>query len=309
MFNYLTGIYNITPTPFHPDGTLDEPSLRRLTMFTRDAGVNGMTILGVLGEADKLTESERDRVTRVVIEAAGAEFPICVGTTHAGTDGCIALSRRAQELGARAVMVAAPRLARTNDAALERHYLAVADAIDIPVVVQDFPPAVGGITMSVEFIAKLAAASPRCRFLKLEDEPSPMKVSQVLKANPDVQVFGGLGGMFLLEELRHGAIGTMTGFAFPEILVEIYSKWAAGNRDGATDVFYRYLPLIRFENQQRINLAIRKHIYHLRGVIASSRARAPFTPVDPDTLKDLDDILQRLGVQVAVTIERTAYTQ
>src|SRR6186997_2545193 len=225
MFEYLTGIYNITPTPFKPDGTLDEPSLRTLTEFTRGTRVNGMTILGVLGEADKLTERERERVTEIVIETAGDRFPICVGTTHAGTDGCIAYSRRAQEQGAKAVMVAPPKLARTNDAALERHYLAVAEAIDIPVVVQDFPPAVGGITMSVEFIAKIAAAAARCRFLKLEDEPSPMKVSQVLKANPDVRVFGGLGGMFLLEELRHGAVGTMTGFAFPEILVEIYAKW------------------------------------------------------------------------------------
>jgi 4-hydroxy-tetrahydrodipicolinate synthase len=124
----------------------------------------------------------------------------------------------------------------------------------------------------------------------------------VLKANPEVLVFGGLGGMFLLEELRHGAIGTMTGFAFPEILVDIYRRWSSGDRNGATEVFYRYLPLIRFENQQRINLAIRKHIYHLRGVIASSRARAPFTPVDPDTLKDLDDILQRLGVHVGAAL-------
>ena len=106
MFEYLTGIYNITPTPFTPDGTLDEPSLRKLTDFTRGTRVNGMTILGVLGEADKLTESERDRVTELVIETAGANFPICVGTTHAGTDGCIAYSRRAQQLGARAVMVA-----------------------------------------------------------------------------------------------------------------------------------------------------------------------------------------------------------
>ena len=95
MFEYLTGIYNITPTPFTPDGALDEPSLRRLTEFTRGTRVNGMTILGVLGEADKLTERERDRVTEVVIETAGAGLPICVGTTHAGTDGCIAYSRRA----------------------------------------------------------------------------------------------------------------------------------------------------------------------------------------------------------------------
>ena len=296
MFEYLTGVYNITPTPFTPEGAIDEPSLRRLTEFTRGSGVNGMTILGVLGEADKLIESERDRVIELVLDAAGPGFPICVGTTHAGTDGCIAYSRRAQQLGARAVMVAPPKLARSNDAALERHYRAVADAVDIPVVVQDFPPAVGGITMSVELIARLAAASPRLAFLKLEDDPAPMKITQILALSKEVRIFGGLGGMMFLEELRHGAIGTMTGFAFPEILVEIYTKFMAGDRDGATEVFYKYLPIIRFENQPRINLALRKHIYHLRGVIASSKVRSPFTPVDQDTLADLDDILSRLSL-------------
>ena len=296
MFDYLTGVYNITPTPFHPDGSLDEASLKRLTAFTRDKGVHGMTILGVLGEADKLTEAERDRVIALTIEEAGAGFPICVGTTHAGTDGCIFYSRRAQELGAKAVMVAPPKLARSNDAALKRHYLAVADAIDLPIVVQDFPPAVGGILMSVEFIADLAASSARCLYLKLEDDPTPMKASQVLKANPDVKIFGGLGGMMFLEELAHGAIGTMTGFGFPEILVDIYRKFTAGDVDGATDVFYRYMPIIRFENQARINLALRKEIYQRRGAIASARVRAPFTPVDADTLSDLDHIMRRLGL-------------
>ena len=297
MTDFLTGVYNITPTPFAADGSLDVDSLKRLTLFTRAKGVHGMTILGVLGEADKLTESERDRVIATTVEAAGSGFPICVGTTHAGTDGCIAYSRRAQELGARAVMVAPPKLARANDAALERHYLAVAEAIDIPVVVQDFPPSVGGILMSVDVIARIGAASPRCRYLKLEDEPSPMKVSQVRAANPDIRVLGGLGGMMFLEELRHGAHGTMTGFGYPEILVDIYTRYTAGDIDGATGVFYKYLPLIRFENQPRINLAIRKHIYHRRGAIATPRARAPFAPVDAETLADLDDILRRLDLR------------
>lgn len=294
MSSPIHSVFNITPTPFHDDGALDLESLRRLTVFTRERGVNGMTILGVLGEADKLTESERDRVIATTIEAAGAGFPICVGTTHAGTDGCIAYSRRAEELGAAGVMVAPPRMARVNDAALERHYRAVADAVTIPVVVQDFPPAVGGLLMSVEVIARIGAASPRLRCLKLEDEPSPMKVSQVRAANPDMIVLGGLGGMMFLEELRHGAHGTMTGFAYPEILVDIFQRFTAGDVDGATEVFYRYLPLIRFENQPRINLAIRKHIYHRRGAIASPRARAPYAPVDAETLADLDDILRRL---------------
>ena len=296
MPSLITSVFNITPTPFHDDGSLDLESLRRLTAFTREKGVNGMTILGVLGEADKLTEAERDSVIATTIEAAGTAFPICVGTTHAGTDGCIAYSQRAQELGATAVMVAPPRMARVNDAALERHYRAVADAIDIPVVVQDFPPAVGGLLMSVEVIARIGAASPKLRCLKLEDEPSPMKVSQVRAANPDMIVLGGLGGTMFLEELRHGAHGTMTGFAYPEILVEIFRRFTAGDVDGAAEVFYRYLPLIRFENQPRINLAIRKHIYHRRGAIASPRARAPYAPVDAETLADLDDILRRLDL-------------
>ncbi|MGE0462865.1 MAG: dihydrodipicolinate synthase family protein [Vicinamibacterales bacterium] len=292
----LIGVWNITPTPFNDDGSLDIESLKGLTGFTREKGVNGMTILGVLGEADKLTEAERDRVIAAAVEAAGPAFPICVGTTHAGTDGCIAFSRRAQELGAKAVMVAPPRMARANDAALEGHYRAVADAIDIPVIVQDFPPAVGGLLMSVDVIARIGAASPRLRYLKLEDEPSPMKVSQVRAANPDIVVFGGLGGMMFLEELRHGAHGTMTGFAYPEVLVEIHRRFTSGDVDGATAVFYKYVPLIRFENQPRINLAIRKHIYHRRGAIASPRARAPFAPVDAETLADLDDILRRLDL-------------
>jgi 4-hydroxy-tetrahydrodipicolinate synthase len=297
MVSTLTGVYNITPTPFHEDGSIDHESLRRLTAFTRDTGVDGMTILGVLGEADKLTDRERDEVIAATIEAAGPSFPICVGTTHAGTDGCIAFSRRAAELGAAAVMIAPPKLARTNEAALKRHYLAVASAIDLPIVLQDYPPAVGGILMSVELIASLAAASPRLVHLKLEDDPSPMKVSRVLAANPAVRVFGGLGGMMFLEELRHGAVGTMTGFAFPEILVDIYRRFSSGDRDGATEVFYRYLPLIRFENQPRINLALRKHIYHRRGAIASPRVREPFTPVDAATLADLDDLLARLALR------------
>ncbi len=299
MSNVLTGVFNITPTPFLADGAIDHASLTRLTHFTRDAGVNGMTILGVLGEADKLTEAERDAVIETTMAAAGADFPICIGTTHAGTDGCISWSRRAQQLGAVAVMVAPPKLARSNDAALHRHYVAVAEALDIPVVVQDFPPAVGGITMSPELIAGLAKASPKLQHLKLEDEPSPMKVSQVLALNPAVRIFGGLGGMMFLEELRHGAIGTMTGFAFPEILVRIHRAFASGDIDGATEIFYKYCPLIRFENQPRINLALRKHIYHRRGVIATPRVRAPFSPVDDGTLADLDDLMTRLGLKTA----------
>ncbi|MFQ5855430.1 MAG: dihydrodipicolinate synthase family protein [Anaerolineae bacterium] len=294
-FSYLEGVYNITPTPFQPDGSLDESSLARLTDFIINTGVNGMTILGVLGESSKVSEAERERIVAVVLEAADGRVPICVGTSHTGTDCCVAYSKQAQAMGAKAIMVSPPKLSRSTDAALRRHYLAVAEAVDIPVVVQDHPASTG-VMMSVEFIAAIAEEAPHCRFLKLEDQPSPTKVSQVLAANPQVRIFGGLGGMMFLEELRHGAIGTMTGFAFPEILVQIYEKHSSGDMDGATEVFYRYCPLIRFENQPLINLALRKHIYYIRGAIASPHVRPPFMPVDDDTLADLNDLLTRLGL-------------
>ena len=161
-FSYLKGIYNITPTPFKADGSLDETSLARLTEFTLKTGVDGMTILGVLGEAGKVSDAERERIIAVVLEAADGRFPICVGTSHAGTDQCVAYSKQAEHMGAKAVMVAPPRLSRSNDAALRRHYLAVAEAIDIPIVVQDHP-ASSGVFMSVEFVAAIAEEAPQCR--------------------------------------------------------------------------------------------------------------------------------------------------
>lgn len=295
-FEYLEGVYNITPTPFEPDGSLDESSLAQLTEFSISMGVQGMTILGVLGETSKVSESERERIIATVLKAADGRIPICVGTSHSGTDRCVAYSKSAEAMGAKALMVSPPRLSRSTDAALRRHYLAVAEAVDIPVVVQDHPASTG-VTMTVEFIASIAEEAPQCRFLKLEDAPSPTKISQVLAANPEARIFGGLGGMMFLEELRHGAIGTMTGFAFPEILVEIYQKYTSGDLNGATETFYRYCPLIRFENQPFINLPLRKHIYHIRGAIASPRARSPFMAVDDETLADLDDLLTRLELK------------
>jgi 4-hydroxy-tetrahydrodipicolinate synthase len=294
--DFLKGVFNITPTPFHPDGQLDVASVRTLTEFTIARGVHGMTILGVLGEADKLTERERDEVITATIEAAAGRIPICVGTTHAGTDGCVAFSRRAEALGAKAVMVAPPRLARATDAALLRHYTTVADAIAIPVVVQDHPTS-SGVLMDVDLLAALGEKSPRCRVVKLEDEPSPVKIAQLRAANPELRMFGGLGGNMFLEELKRGAIGTMTGFGFPEILVRIYEAFTAGRTDEATEVFYKYCPLIRFENQPRINLPIRKHLYFLRGAMASPVARFPVAPLDDGTKADLEDLLRRLELR------------
>jgi 4-hydroxy-tetrahydrodipicolinate synthase len=296
----LRGVWNIVPTPFAPDGSLDEASLPGLTSFVAGTGVDGMTILGVLGEASKLTDPERRQVIAGVMDAAGS-LPVCIGVTHAGTDGAVAFAREAASMGAYAVMLAPPALAKPNDAAVLGHYLAVADAVSVPIVVQDHP-ASSGVHMSVELLATLAERAPSCRVVKLEEEPSPPKIGRLLAAAPDARVLGGLGASMLLEELRRGAAGTMTGFGFPEILVDIVGRFAAGDEAGAREVFHRVLPLIRFENQPGLNLAIRKHLYRRRGAIASERVRAPGPALDAGTIADLDAILEAVGLAEGMAV-------
>jgi 4-hydroxy-tetrahydrodipicolinate synthase len=229
------------------------------------------------------------------VAAAAGRRPVCVGISHAATDRAVAFAREAAALGAHSVMLAPPHLAEPSNDAIRSHYLAVAGAIDLPIVVQDYPPA-SGIQMSVALIARIADEAPTCRTLKLEDEPSPPKVYAVRRAEPRIAILGGLGAIMLYEELRAGAAGTMTGFGFPEVLIDIVGRFRAGDEDGARDVFYRHLPLIRFENQPGINLPLRKHLYRRRGAMASERARAPVATLDPGTRQELDRILRHLGL-------------
>lgn len=289
----LRGIFNIVPTPFDGTGELDESSLARLIEFVIGTGVSGVTVLGFLGEASKLSEAERSRVIDICVETAAGRVPVVVGATHASTDRSVAFSREAESRGAAGLMIAPPSLARPNEAAVRRHYEAIAGAVDLPIVVQDYPPA-SGVYMTPALIAELARDIPACGWLKLEDDPTAPKTTAVLTANPDIGIFGGLGGAFMLEELQRGAVGMMTGFGFPEILVAIYRHFMAGDVGAARDTFFRYLPLIRFENQAGINLPLRKHIYQKRGAIADSRPRRPHPPLDETTLAELDAILEYL---------------
>jgi 4-hydroxy-tetrahydrodipicolinate synthase len=289
----LVGVWNIVPTPFRPDEELDLPSLRRLTDFVIDKEVDGMTILGVLGEGAKVSDRERSAVIDVTLEQAAGRVPVCVTVSAASAYRSVEYAREAKQKGAHSVMLSAPPLARPNDDAVRRNFVRVAEAVpDMPVVIQDLPAL--GVWMSAELIGRMGQEAPNLRVVKLEEEPTAPKVGRLLAANPDLRVLGGLGGEMLIEELRRGAVGTMTGFGYPEILVAIMRDWRAGNLDAATQRFHRYMPLIRFENQALLNLPIRKHIYMRRGAMASEVVRAPGPTLDPQTISDLDDLLRRL---------------
>jgi 4-hydroxy-tetrahydrodipicolinate synthase len=251
-----------------------------------------------MGEAHKLTEDERQAVIERFVRRAAGRVPVVVGTSAAATDLAIRYARQAEDLGAAALMVAPPTNLRHLDAVRE-YYHRVHDATTLPIVVQD-EPVFSGVVMPASFLASITDALPRARAIKLEEIPSPVKAAQVLAAaRQPVAVYGGMGGVYFYEELLRGAAGTMTGFAFPEILVGIHRAFAGGDRDGARANFYRYLPLIRYEGQPVIGLAIRKEILKWRGVIGSAAVRHPGPSLDPGSHAELGELLRVLGLDAA----------
>jgi 4-hydroxy-tetrahydrodipicolinate synthase len=286
------GVYSIIPTAFTDSGDLDPASQRKIVDLFIEKGANGLTALGVTGEVARLEEHERSTILETIVAQANGRVPIIAGTSAEGTRTCISYTRQAKSLGAAAVMVSPPRMPKLNSNAVVNHYKALADAVDLPIIVQDYPP-ITGFAMEPSLLARIAKEIPTARTIKLEDPPTPFKTARILEAAGDtkVQIFGGLGGVFLLEELISGATGAMTGFAFPEILARIMKHWNAGERDAAADVFYRAVPLMRFEFQEGIGMAIRKEVLRRRGALASAATRAPAGALDKATLASLDRVL------------------
>jgi len=296
--NQIRGVYNILTTPFRPDGSLDEPSLRRLTNAIIGMGVDGITVLGVTGEAQKLTEPERARVVATVMEVDDGRVPIIVGASRDGTEPAIAACRAAQEAGAAGVMVAPPTFAQPGPALIE-HFRRIGESIDIPIVLQDYPP-VNGVTLSPRALADLVEAVPAITTIKLEDPPTPQRFAQTLALTGNrVSIVGGAGGMYLLDELRRGSSGTMTGFAFPEVLIAICHAWEKGDRESAAETYYKYLPVLIFEGQPKVGVAIRKEVLRRRGLIDCAFIRRPGLTLDDGTLTGLLATLEFTGIEAA----------
>lgn len=287
------GVFSVLPTPFTPSGDVDSESLKRVVdLFIAD-GVDGFTALGVTSEIARLTDAERDAVLDTIVGHVNGRVPIVAGTTAEGLRTCIDYTRRAQRAGAAAVMISPPRMLKINSDAVARHFAEVAAAVDIPLIVQDYPP-ISGYAMEASLLARIAREVPAARTIKLEDPPTPFKTARILEQTSglDLKIFGGLGGVFLLEELMAGAAGAMTGFAYPAILVQIVALFRAGQLDQASELFYRKVPLMRFEFQEGIGMAIRKEVLRRRGAIAHAAIRPPGGALDQTTTAALDRVMK-----------------
>jgi 4-hydroxy-tetrahydrodipicolinate synthase len=292
------GVYSIAATPFRPDGSVDVNSVDSMTDFYLNCGVNGLTILGMMGEAPKLDPAEALAISNQVVRRSG--IPIIVGVSAPGFAAMRSLARGVMEGGAAGVMIAPPPSLRTDDQIVNYYAQAVA-AIgpDIPFVIQDYPLLLS-VVMTPKVIQRIVNDNPSCVMLKHEDWPGLEKISALRKLQDDgalrpISILTGNGGLFLDFEMERGADGAMTGYAFPDMLVDVVKLSHSGQRDAAHDLFDAHLPLIRYEQQQGLGLAVRKYVLQKRGAIAYDCQRAPGTSLTPAAKSEVDYLLRRLA--------------
>jgi 4-hydroxy-tetrahydrodipicolinate synthase len=289
-----SGVYTIAATPFLPDGALDLDSIDRMVDFYLEKGATGLTILGMMGEAGKLSASES--VTVIQRVTGRTDVPVVVGVTATGFAPMRALSLEAMDAGAAAVMVAPVSNLRTDDDIVNYYYNTATALGDIPFVLQDFPLATG-IVIPTSVVQTIVDNCPTCVMLKHEDWPGLDKIS-TLRATSDaggrrISILCGNGGMYLPEEMGRGADGAMTGFSFPEMMTQVIAAHHAGDRERAYDIFDAYLSIIRYEAQPGMGLAIRKHILARRGAIAHPTVRAPGAGLGAAAIAELDVLMAR----------------
>lgn len=290
------GVHVIAVTPFGADGTLDLQSTDRMVDFYLEKGASGLTVLGMMGEAPKLTADESRTVVRQILKRVDGRVPVVVGVSAPGFAQMKTLSDQVMADGAAGVMIAPPGSLKTDDQ-IVTYYHQASETIggDVPFVLQDFP-LVTGVHMSVPVIARIVRDLPACVCLKHEDWPGLSKISALRKngtLNRRISILCGNGGLFLPEEMTRGADGAMTGFGYPEMMVDVVCETEAGNTERARDLFDAYLPLARYEQQPGLGLSVRKYVLWKRGAIAEPALRHPGSILDQATRAEVDRLIAR----------------
>lgn len=293
------GVFIIAATPFSDQGVLDFDSTSRLIDFYLESGVSGITILGIMGEAPKLDQAESIQFARVVMERVNSRIPVIVGVSGAGLENLSTLAATVMDMGAAGVMVS-PLQGLNTEVKLFDYYTEVCRALgqDVPICLQDYPQA-SGVHISVDTILAITTQLPQVVMLKHEDWPGLGKLARVRHESntdrvPRISILTGNGGLFLPQELHRGADGAMTGFAYPEMLVDVVAMHKAGRVDEAEDLFDKYLPLVRYEQQPGFGLVVRKEILRRRGVIQSAAVRAPGPRLGAEDHAELSRLITRL---------------
>jgi 4-hydroxy-tetrahydrodipicolinate synthase len=292
-------------TPFFSDESLDLVSFTRSIEFLSTTGAAGVTVTGVLGEANRLTDTERERLiakARETIDGLNYPFHLVVGTSHSGTHATVALTKMASNLGADAVMIA-PHKDHSTDESIYKLYAGVADACpDLPVILQDYP-ASSGVHLSLDLLSRIVSKISTVQSIKLESVPTASRLAALRNipefVRSDTTILTGLGGLNAGFDLEQGSDGFMTGFAFPEILCAMHEYAQKNNMSRALEIYQSYLPLLVTEQQG--GLAIRKEIYKKRGMIECNHVRHPGKSIDVVLKSTLDRQLERSFPKIDIT--------
>ena len=294
----FTGVFPILPTPFREDETVDLDSFHKIVQFMGSIGVDGVTILGVLGEANRLIDAERRAIIQCAIEAAGG-LPVVVGTSHSGTSATIQLSQMAGDLGAAGIMVTPHREAIPNEARIYDHFSTIGSEVSLPIILQDHPISTQ-VHMSLDLVLRMVEDIETVACIKQEAVPSPARVAALVSGLARrVPILAGLGALYGAYELQQGADGFMTGFAFPEVLQAMVSAAQKDDQDAVFSIYQRFLPLIVFEGQPGV--AVRKDIFRMRGLMNSSTVRKPAGSITGSARTQLEDVITRVLGQTDIT--------
>lgn len=289
----IEGIVPILVTTFHDDGSLDFESQRRLIHFLLEQGAHGLGLFANASEGYTLLEEERDKLQEMIVKEVNGRVPIVVSASHTGTDAAALLAKRAENLGADALMVLPPYYLKTDAEGTFHYYATMNAAVSIAIMVQD-APLMTGVTMAPALLGRMARELKNVRYAKVEAPPTAPKVTQVRDACPsDFVILGGLNGQFFLEELERGARGTMPGSDMTRSYVNMWDRFEKGDIAGAWDQFTCALPLMRFELQPGMGVSAMKHNLLQAGIIRSARVRHPTRSLDADSLRELALLRER----------------
>ncbi|MCB1339023.1 MAG: dihydrodipicolinate synthase family protein [Maritimibacter sp.] len=285
MIQPLTGILPVAPTPFHPDGRIDEAGMRRVLDCMIDQGVDAICILANYSEQFLLSDEERATLTRLSLEHVAGRVPVIVTISHFATGIAVTRAKFAQSLGAAMVMMMPPYHGVglvPGEAGILEHFQAVSDAITIPIMVQDAP--LSGVSLPVPLLARIAREIENVRYFKIETPFAADKLAGLIEAGGDdiVGPFDGEEAVTLLADLDAGATGTMTSALQPELIRPIVAHYLAGDPDAALDQWKLCLPLINHENRQ-CGLRAAKTVMMEGGVIGSDHVRHPLKPLSDRT--------------------------
>lgn len=285
----LHGCIPILCTPFLGDGSLDLPGLEREIEWVIAAGADGVAALAIASEGYKLTEAERDTVTRTVVDTVAGRIPVVISADGAGTEVAVERARRAAAAGADALMVLPPYFVKPDPASLRDYYARVGGAVEIPVIVQDAPQ-LTGVAMSPAFWAALAESTPTIRYVKAEGAPQGGTISETIRLSGGrLDVFCGWGGLGLLDALERGAAGSMPAMNFTRVFAEAQRLYESGAIAAASNLFHAQLPYIVW-TMQSVDFSVKaaKEELRRRGVIATSHQRQPAATLDEVSLAQLE---------------------